>query len=77
MDTEFVNVFIQKQKDVMIDNMLKCVMLETRLSLAEAHTQKVVEEHNKTLQELEQVKQKLQEAEKKIAGTILGHLREP
>ena len=77
MDTEFVNVFIQKQKDVMIDNMLKCVMLETRLSLAEMQMQKVMEEQNRTLQELEQVKLKLQEAEKKVASTILGHLREP
>jgi hypothetical protein len=35
MEAEFVNMFVQKQKDTMVDFLLKNVMLEARIALAE------------------------------------------
>lgn len=43
METEFINLFVQKQKDMMNDLMARVVMLDTRASLAEAKAQKLVE----------------------------------
>ena len=44
MDAEFINMFVQKQKDSMIEFLLQKVMLETRIALAESHLQKNEEE---------------------------------
>lgn len=35
MEAEFVNVFVQKQRDTINDLMSRCIMLETKLAVAE------------------------------------------
>lgn len=43
MEAEFVNVFIQKQRDTINELMARCIMLEVKLSIAEGATTRVVE----------------------------------
>lgn len=46
MDTEFVNAYLQKQKDLINDLMAKVVMCETRASVAESKLALVSEQQN-------------------------------
>mgnify|MGYP006299501833 CR=1 FL=1 len=43
METEFVNLFIQKQKQMIDELMAKAVMLDTKATLAESKVQKLAE----------------------------------
>lgn len=40
MEAEFVNVFIEKQRDLINDTIARCIMLEAKLVLAERQAQK-------------------------------------
>jgi uncharacterized coiled-coil DUF342 family protein len=43
METDFINLFVQKQKDMINDLIARVVMLDTRASLSEAKVQKLAE----------------------------------
>lgn len=67
MEAEFVNMFVQKQKDALVDTLMKNIMLETRLAIAETKlqslsdleiqyqaAQKTAEDSNNRLTQLQQ-----------------------
>ena len=58
MEADFVNVFVQKQKEVMNDLLARVVMLEARTSLAESK----LEDSSKTNLQLEGEMVRLREA---------------
>lgn len=58
MEADFVNVFVQKQKEVMNDLLARVVMLEARTALAESK----LEESSKTNLQLEGEMARLREA---------------
>ncbi len=66
MDTEFVNAYLQKQKDLINDLMAKVVMSETRASVAESKLalvsdqQSVIDNLNSQLLEKDENIKKLQ-----------------
>lgn len=69
METEFVNVFIQKQKDVMVDLLMRTVMLEARVSFAESKLQsleKLEEQHKITLEDLSKAKTEIDGLQKEL-----------
>ncbi len=43
MEAEFVNMFVQKQKDALVDALMKNIMLETRLAIVETKLQSLSE----------------------------------
>jgi predicted RNase H-like nuclease (RuvC/YqgF family) len=43
MEVDLVNVFVEKQRDVINDLMARGIMLEARLTIAEKHAAKVIE----------------------------------
>ena len=69
MDTEFVNAYLQKQKDLINDLMAKLVMCETRASVAESKLALVSEQ----LSGIEELKNQLiekDESNKKLQTII-------
>ena len=76
MEAEFVNMFVQKQKDALVDTLMKNIMLETRLAIAETKLQSLseVETQYQTAQKtaddynnrLTQLQQQLKEQQQQI-----------
>jgi hypothetical protein len=66
MDTEFVNAYLQKQKDMINDLMAKVIMTETRASVAEnklalvSDQNSIIESLNKQIVEKDDNLKKLQ-----------------
>lgn len=61
METDFVNVFIQKQKDVMNDLLARVVMLEAKTSLAESKFHDVDQTNQQLQSELVRSREALNE----------------
>lgn len=61
METDFVNVFIQKQKDVMNDLLARVVMLEAKTSLAESKLHDVDQTNQQLQSELVRSREALNE----------------
>lgn len=62
MEADFINVFVQKQKDTMVDLLLQRVMLEARLAYAETKLQSSEEQ----IQQLKITESKYNEAVEEI-----------
>ena len=56
MDGEFINLFLQKQKEALSETMSRCLMVETRLSISEAKLQQLVETHKQICDEYERTR---------------------
>lgn len=56
MDTEFVNVYITKQKNLIDDLLAKNILLETKLTLVEGSTAKLSQKVEELEKELEKHK---------------------
>ena len=69
MDTEFVNAYLQKQKDLINDLMAKVVMSETRASVAESKLALISEQHN-GIEDLKAQLVEKDENNKKLQATI-------
>jgi uncharacterized coiled-coil protein SlyX len=69
MDTEFVNAYLQKQKDMINDLMAKIIMTETRASVAE-NKLALVSEQNTTIQTLNDQLLEKDETIKKLQITV-------
>lgn len=65
MDTEFVNAYLQKQKDMINDLMAKIIMTETRASVAE-NKLALVSEQNSSIQILNEQLLEKEETIKKL-----------
>lgn len=76
MEAEFVNMFVQKQKDAIVDALMKNIMLETRIAIAETKLQSLseIETQYQTAQKtaddynnrLTQLQQQLKEQQQQI-----------
>lgn len=69
MDTEFVNAYLQKQKDLINDLMAKLVMCETRASVAESKLA-LVSEQQAGIEEIKKQLIEKEENNKKLQATI-------
>ncbi len=56
MDGEFVNLFLQKQKEALSETMSRCLMVESKLSLSEAKLQQLIETHKQICDEYERTR---------------------
>lgn len=56
MDGEFINLFLQKQKEALSETMSRCLMVETRLSLSETKLQQLIETHKQICDEYERTR---------------------
>lgn len=56
MDGEFINLFVQKQKEALSETMSRCLMVETRLSLSETKLQQLIETHKQICDEYERTR---------------------
>jgi DNA repair exonuclease SbcCD ATPase subunit len=59
MDGEFINLFLQKQKEALSETMSRCLMVETRLSLSETKLQQLIETHKQICDEYERTRTSL------------------
>ena len=59
MEAEFVNVFVQKQKDTMNDLLSRVVMLDTRATLAESKLKDTTETNIQLQEEMGRMHQAL------------------
>lgn len=69
MDTEFVNAYLQKQKDMINDLMAKIIMTETRASIAE-NKLALVSEQSAAIDNLNQQLIEKDETVRKLQTTI-------
>lgn len=56
MDGEFINLFLQKQKEALSETMSRCLMVETRLALSETKLQQLTETHKQICEEYERTR---------------------
>lgn len=71
MEAEFVNAYVQKQKDAIVDLMMRLLMTETKLSVSESsfqtnmqQLQNEVVELKKQLELLDQYKKQVEDLER-------------
>jgi len=70
MDSEFVNLFLQKQKEALSETMSRCLMVESRLSINETKLQQLVETHKHICEEYERTRAALT-AETEARNTLV------
>ena len=70
MDSEFVNLFLQKQKEALSETMSRCLMVESRLSINETKLQQLVETHKQICEEYERTRSALT-AETEARNTLV------
>lgn len=56
MDGEFINLFLQKQKEALSETMSRCLMVESKLSLSETKLQQLIETHKQICDEYERTR---------------------
>lgn len=62
MDAEFINMYVQKQKDAMVDLLTQNVMLETRIAIAEKKISAQIDE----IEKLKVVESQMEEMRKDL-----------
>ena len=70
MDSEFVNLFLQKQKEALSETMSRCLMVESKLSINETKLQQLVETHKQICEEYERTRAALA-AETEARNTLV------
>ncbi len=70
MDGEFVNLFLQKQKEALSETMSRCLMVEAKLSINETKLQQLVETHKQICEEYERTRAALA-AETEARNTLV------
>jgi hypothetical protein len=75
MEAEFVNVFVQKQKDMMNDLLSRLVMLDTRATLAEAKLKDTTETNIQLQEEMGRLHQALAQSKNDVNDLQLQNQR--